>query len=145
MTDKRPVFPRDGNLRYVEPTHYVVSKKMAKKTSKSNSSPLKAITSHEDIDAKLKTKLEKVFAKAVKSPLASQKLLISKGYKLESLAGEKVVKLSSVLNTKGQIKKWGDLSVLYVHNFLAEGFDVILGQHPKYPEDADKAAIYLKK
>jgi hypothetical protein len=154
MTDKRPVFPRDGNQRYVEPVHYVVS---SKKMGKANPEPasmhdakkesfiLKSIKSHEDIEEGLKSNIEKVFAKAIKSPLPAQNLLISKGYKLESLAGEKVVKLSSVLNKKGQIKKWGDLSVLYIHNFLAEGFDTVLGQHPKYAEDTDKTAIYIKK
>lgn len=154
MTDKKTVMPRDGNLRYVSPSPFVVSDKKMKKAkanpasmhrAKKNLLELKAIQSHEDIEEGLKTKIEKVFAKAANSPLASHENLISKGYRLESLAGEKVIKLSTILNKKAQIKKWGDLSVLYVHNFLSEGFDVVLGQHPKYPEDPAKTAIYLKK
>lgn len=154
MTDKRTVMGKDGNCRYVKPAHFNVSDKKLSQAkanpasmhrAKKNLLTLKAIKSHEDIEENLKLKIEKTFEKAAKSPLASQKNLIAKGYQLENLAGEKVVKLSSVLNKKNQIKKWGDLSVLYVHNFLAEGFDVVLGQHPKYPEDPDKTAIYLKK
>jgi len=153
MTDKKTVMPRDSNLRYVKPTHYTASAKKlskanpeasSKRNTKTKSASLKSIKSHEDIDDGLKAKLKEVFAKGLKSPLSSQKALISQGYKLENLAGEKVVKLSSVLDKKGNVKKWGDLSVLYIHNFLAEGFKVVLGQHPKYPADPDKTAIYIK-
>ena len=153
MTDKKTVMPRDSNLRYVSPTPFVVSdKKMSranpnpdsKHSAKKVSYALKAIKSHEDIEENLKIKLKKVFSDGLKK-LPKQKDLISKGYKMESLAGEKVVKLSTILNKKGEIKKWGDLSVLYVHNFLSEGFNVVLGQHPKYAEDKAKTAIYLKK
>jgi len=154
MTDKKKVMPRDSNLRYVSPTPFVVSDKKLRhakanpssmRRAKKNLLELNAIKSLEELEEGLKLKIEKTFANAVKSPLASHDNLISKGYKLENLAGEKVVKLSSVLNKKSQIKKWGDLSVLYIHNFLTEGFDVVLGQHPKYPQDPDKTAIYLKK
>jgi len=154
MTDKKKVMPRDSNLRYVSPTPFVVSdKKMSNAKAnpasmhraKKNLLELDAVKSLEDLEEGLKSKIENTFADALKSPLASHDNLISKGYKLENLAGEKVIKLSSVLNKKSQIKKWGDLSVLYVHNFLTEGFHVVLGQHPKYPEDPDKTAIYLKK
>jgi len=154
MTDKKKVMPRDSNLRYVSPTPFVVSDKKlghakanpsSMHRAKKNLLELNAIKSLENLEEGLKLKIEKTFADAAKSPLASHDNLISKGFKLESLAGEKVIKLSSVLNKKSRIKKWGDLSVLYIHNFLTEGFNVVLGQHPKYPQDPDKTAIYLKK
>jgi hypothetical protein len=142
--EKRTFAKRDGNERFIEPQHFVVSNKKLSKVAGFKSTVLKAIKSHEDIEENLKIKLKKVFSDGLKK-LPKQKDLVSKGYKLESLAGEKVIKLSTILNKKGEIKKWGDLSVLYVHNFLTEGFDTVLGQHPKYPEEKDKTAIYLKK
>jgi len=75
--EKRSFAKRDGNERFIEPQHFVVSDKKLPKVAGFKSTLLKAIKSHEDIEENLKLKLKKVFSDGFKK-LPKQKDLISK-------------------------------------------------------------------
>lgn len=155
MTDKKTAANRDANLRYLEPTHTTVSTKKLSETKavvkksgvvKPDKKVMQIILSRKNIEAGLNKKVADVFAKAFKAKkLLTAKELIAKGYKMENLAGVKNIKLSSMLDKQGRIKKEGDILINYIHSFVSEGFSILIGKHPRSTAKTEKLAVYLKK
>jgi len=151
MGERAQKLGRDSLLHHAQPEYFKVAG--GKKTAVNKTISIKAdkivtqiIFARENVEAGLNKKVADVFAKAFKAKkLLSAKELIAKGYKMENLAGVKNFKLTTLLDKKGIIKKEGELLIKYIHSFVSEGFEVVIGKHLRSTAKTEKLAVYIKK